>query len=274
MTRGLTNLERARLTTWLVEQRLQGEEAPVVTKDAIRSAKTRRPLQPYRSAQRLLKWLSQRSSSIGEPIQIPWDQLTDVAREAMAWSELLTLDELLYLLDEYLPARGWGFHRKNVGYGVTVDGYVHLEALETETDLCQAFVAMWFDASMEGVYENGIEPAVRSAGYVPLRIDQKEHVNKIDDEIIAEIRRSRFVIADFTQGDSGARGSVYYEAGFAHGLGLKVIFACRKDKVKDLHFDTSHFNHLVWTKPEELRRSLELRILRVIGEGPKVTQRG
>ena len=75
---------------------------------------------------------------------------------------------------------------------MTVEGYIHLEGLVTETDLSQAFVAMWFDESMDGVYENGIAPAVRRAGYDPLRIDQKEHVNKIDDEIIAEIRRSRF----------------------------------------------------------------------------------
>ena len=46
-----------------------------------------------------------------------------------------------------------------------------------------------------------------------MRIDRHEHVNKIDDEIIAEIRRARFVVADFTHGDTGGRGSVYYEAG-------------------------------------------------------------
>ena len=65
---------------------------------------------------------------------------------------------------------------------------------------------------------------IEDAGYEAVRIDEKEHTNKIDDEIIAEIRRSRFVVADFTQGKDGARGGVYYEAGFAHGLGIEVIF--------------------------------------------------
>ena len=59
---------------------------------------------------------------------------------------------------------------------------------------------MWFDESMDQAFEVGIEPAIEEAGYKPLRIDRKEHVNKIDDEIIAELRRSRFVVADFTQG--------------------------------------------------------------------------
>ena len=89
----------------------------------------------------------------------------------------------------------------------------------------------------------------------PVRIDQQEHNNKIDDEIIAEIRRSRFVVADFTQGEKGARGGVYYEAGFAQGLGIEVIFTCRKDVLdnNDIHFDTRQYNHIGWETPEELR---------------------
>ncbi len=122
---------------------------------------------------------------------------------------------------------------------------------------------------MNGAFKAGIEPAITEAGYKPLRIDQKEHVNKIVDEIIAEIRRSRFLVADFTHGDDGARGGVYYEAGFAHGLDLPVIFTCIEDAVETLHFDTAHYNHIVWTTPEELGEKLKKRILAVIGEGPE-----
>ena len=52
-------------------------------------------------------------------------------------------------------------------------------------------MAMWFDQRVVGLYELGIGPAIEAAGYKPLRIDQKPDANKIDDEIIAEIRRSR-----------------------------------------------------------------------------------
>lgn len=56
----------------------------------------------------------------------------------------------------------------------------------------------------------------------------------------AEIRRSRFLVADFTHDKKqGARGSVYYEAGFAHGLNIPVIFTAR-DGTKP-HFDTSAY---------------------------------
>ncbi len=60
------------------------------------------------------------------------------------------------------------------------------------------FVAMWLDKSQDEIYENGIEKAVKKAGYQPVRIDEVEHLNKIDDLIIAEIRRSKFVVAEFT----------------------------------------------------------------------------
>ena len=123
---------------------------------------------------------------------------------------------------------------------------------------------MWFDDSMDEAFEKGIEPAITEAGFRPLRVDRKEHVNKIDDEIIAELRRSRFLVADFTHGEDGARGGVYYEAGFAHGLNLPVIFTCRKDMMKKLHFDTNHYNHIEWTTPADLREKLKNRILAVI----------
>lgn len=93
-----------------------------------------------------------------------------------------------------------------------------------------------------------------------MRIDTKEHGNKVDDEIISELRRSRFVVADFTCGTSGARGGVYYEAGFAHGLGTPVIFTCHADCIEHVHFDTRQYNHILWTSPSELRDKLNRRI--------------
>lgn len=98
---------------------------------------------------------------------------------------------------------------------------------------------------------------------------EKEHLNKIDDEIIAEIRRSKFLIADFTEGDTGARGGVYYEAGFAHGLNIPVIFTCRSDTFSKVHFDTRQYPHIIWDTPEQLSKRLVRRICAVIGTGPE-----
>jgi nucleoside 2-deoxyribosyltransferase len=117
---------------------------------------------------------------------------------------------------------------------------------------------MWFDKELGSAWLEGYEPAIRSVGYDPLRVDLKQHNNKICDEIVAEIRRSRFVIADFT----GHRGGVYYEAGYAAGLGLPIIFTCRKGHMDHLHFDIRQFNCIDWTTTEELRARLGTRVER------------
>lgn len=227
---------RARLTTWLVDQRLLGVHSPKVTREVVEYAVHKRALQPWERAERLLHYIAKRMGTIGHRVYVRRED-----QEPYAWSESTTMEEIFYLFG-YLENNGWidntfyadgGFNGR-----VTIDGYVKLAEQQAGSAYSQAFVAMWFDHSMNVAFDCGISPAVEAAGYTPLRIDQKPDANKIDDEIIAEIRRSRFVVADFTHGDQGARGGVYFEAGFAMGLGIPVIFTCRSDMVDNLHFDT------------------------------------
>jgi hypothetical protein len=153
-----------------------------------------------------------------------------------------------------------------IGQGhLTADGLLIFEEQNLAAGVSrQAFVAMWFNPEVADAYLHGIASAVTSAGYEPLRIDQVHHEGRIDDRIVAEIRRSKFVVADFT----GHRGGVYYEAGFAHGLGLPVIFCCRQDALKDLHFDVRQYNTIDWINPDDLRVRLHNRLLAVFGAGP------
>ena len=259
--------ERALLTTMLVDLREQGTECPTVDTDLVDKAKKRPPIPVDQRAERLLRLISSQAETVASIVTIRPGTFA-----FYAWSESTEWDEVVYLLN-YLEEREWiKYERSGDGWlrgQLTVAGYERIAELRVNLDSSQAFVAMWFDDSMDQAFENGIVPAIEEAGYTPLRIDREEHVNKIDDEIIAQLRRSRFVVADFTQGDDGARGGVYYEAGFAHGLKLPVIFTCREDAVETLHFDTAHYNHIVWTTPEELRKKLKTRILAVIGEGPE-----
>ena len=262
----LPDEQKAILTTWLIDQRQQGADWPGVTEGVLEHIKTKTPLPVHERADRLLRFIADQSKPIGTRVQVNSGE-----PEALAWSESASLIEVDYLL-RYLIEKDWlaGNLYVNSSFSgeVTVDGFGHIAEQATNVDLAQAFVAMWFDPSMDEAYRLGIEPAISEAGYKALRIDQKLHNNRIDDEIIAEIRRSRFLVADFTQGDDGARGGVYYEAGFAHGLGLKVIFTCRKDAIDKVHFDTNHYNHVVWTTPAELFKGAKDRILAEFGQGP------
>ena len=258
---------RARLTTLLVDLRNQGDEMPWVIPELLERARRAQPLDADERAERLLRFIRTRSSSISDGVVLDWMRPTTADDfRALAWSESASVSDTHFLL-KYLKNVGWIETYSNV-YRVTVDGYRRLAEIRTNLDSGQAFVAMWFDDETNDAYKQGIKPAIRAAGFKPMRIDQKQDVVKIDDAIIAEIRRSRFLVADFTHGKDGARGGVYFEAGFAFGLNIPVIYLCRNDSIDKIHFDTRQYHHITWSSPERLRTDLKNRILALIGEGP------
>jgi hypothetical protein len=177
--------------------------------------------------------------------------------------------ELEYLSDE-LKRRGYiEYNPGQVKYLVTMNGWErHAQIRKQGRTSTRCFVAMWFDTSMAEIYSVGIEPAIKAAGYDALRIDKSEHVNRIDDEIIGQIKRSRFMVADFT----GQRRGVYFEAGMMLGLGRNVIWMCRKSEVTEsnLHFDVRQFNFIDYETAIEAQERLYRRILAVEGEGPHI----
>lgn len=270
---GMDDSEKARLTTMLVDEREQGVQVPIIMCERIDEAKKADPLSVPKRAERLLRYLAKCSAGeIGSTIPA-LDVRTPYYDRALAWSESTGRDEIVFLSD-YLFQKGWV---KIVEYvvdiervTVTVDGYARIDSLKTSVDSSQAFVAMWFDDKMNDAYEKGIKPAIEQSGYTPMRIDRKPDVDKLDDDIIADFRRSRFLIADMTHGKDGARGSVYFEAGFADGLGIPIIYTCRSDLVSKVHFDTRQYACIGWKKGEEaeLQRPLLQRIRARIGEGP------
>jgi hypothetical protein len=169
------------------------------------------------------------------------------------------------ILVHYLDGEELLNHRASGICRVTPKGHIAADNLRSHrAKSSQAFVAMWFHPDMNAVYSDGLKVGIEDAGYKSMRVDQKEHANKIDDEIIAEIRRSAFLVSDFT----GHRGGVYFEAGFAMGLGLPVIWTCRKDHISDLHFDIRQYNCIDWSHPSELATRLRQRIEAMLGRGP------
>ncbi|HEY5204505.1 MAG TPA: hypothetical protein VIJ63_07905 [Roseiarcus sp.] len=180
-----------------------------------------------------------------------WSQGTD---DAIAIAQYLTVKGAL--IDDLHPTL------RRIGVQAHL---IYEEARERRAATAQAFVAMWFDASTRELFEHGISKAIEGAGYDPVRVDRVEHDQKIDDRIIAEIRRSAFVVADFT----GHRGGVYYEVGFAHGLGKRVIFTCKRDAIDQLHFDVRQYNAILWDAPADVVGPLRNRLLALFGSGPK-----
>lgn len=269
--RKLDDQSKARLTTWLIEQRRLGDECPEVTYAKIEAIMHRPALTVHDRADELLKYIQKKISYIGEEHRF---NAGNAPMDMLAYTESVEEDELQYLL-RYLFSQDWleltddETQTQFMDVSITVKGYGRLAELESVVVASsQAFVAMWFDASLDPAFEEAIEPAIKHAGYTALRMDNTDFLGNIPDKILAEIRRSRFIVADFTQGDEGNCGGVYYEAGFARGLGIPVISTCCKDTIGDVHFDVSQDNHILWETPVELKERLTNRIAAVIGDGP------
>ena len=179
---------------------------------------------------------------------------TDLRGVLRLGEQLGWLDDVKQGAAEWLPrlsAQGWA----RVG-----------QLRERVPNSRQAFVAMSFAPELKPLYMQGIRPALKETGYNPLRVDDIQHNDKVDDRIVAELRRSGLVVADFT----GHRGGVYFEAGYALGRGIPVIWCCRADGIEAAHFDTRQFNHLTWTTPEELHEMLRDRIRATLATYPPI----
>ncbi|MGI3902550.1 MAG: hypothetical protein ACRYGP_16520 [Janthinobacterium lividum] len=266
----LTSRDKAKLTTWIMEQSRLGNATPLVDRYVLDEVKNASSLSIVERCDRLLHAISVLYPNVGGNFRTHGAQDDETKRNkasAAAWSESVDDSEVTGMLT-LLSSNGFIRHN-GAAYNIEFMGWKRLEDLRLSySPSDQAFVAMWFDPSMNEAYTSGIEPAIRACGYASMRIDAKEHANKIDDEIIAEIRRSRFLVADFTSARDQPRGGVYYEAGFAMGLAKPVIWTCRSDMIGNVHFDTRQFNHITWTDPADLKSRLEKRIGAVIGDGP------
>jgi hypothetical protein len=278
---------KAKLTTWLLERRSFGEEVPefATFSEFIDNINRRSILSTSKRLENFYKCLSHFGYRLGDSfLQINHDRvshdnedwessfyITDKFLQFLAFTESASETDFWHLYN-YMKQIGLIYSESDANADCS---YVYLtpkgvEQIEANNlgELKQAFVAMWFDPSVNAAYESAIAPAIRDSGFDPVRIDRKEHNNKIDDEIIAELRRSRFVIADFTSAtheregkrEAISRGGVYYEAGFAHGMGIPVIWTCREDVIDLVHFDTRQYNHIVWKDADDLRVKLYNRI--------------
>ena len=119
-----------------------------------------------------------------------------------------------------------------------------------------AFVMMQIDPNnphLEDVYAT-IKECFSNFGVQAKRADEIEHQGVITSKITERIKLSEFLFADL----SGERPSVYYEVGYAHALGRKVIMYRAQDVT--LHFDLAAYNCPEYVNLLDLRKQLTRRL--------------
>lgn len=259
----LGNETKKKIKWWIAGNNLNGKY-PELSKEALELASNRPNPTVVERAERLLLTIFSVKNNLGDTFQI-----NEIPR-VLAASFSTNFNELTFLVN-FLVKQDWlTSNSTNRLYQITPCGHIEVDKLTRgvpqESD--KAFVAMSFAKELTNVYEKGFQVGIENAGYEPVRIDRKEHINKIDDEIIVEIKNSAFVVADFTK----HRGGVYFEAGFGLGMNLPVIWSCKEDDLNNLHFDIRQYNMILWNKNEieELARRLQHRIEAILGKGPNL----
>jgi nucleoside 2-deoxyribosyltransferase len=134
----------------------------------------------------------------------------------------------------------------------------------------KVFIAMQFiwpeQEEIRKQFVMKVQEACLEQGY-KADIVPEHHTEPIMDKIIAGIKESHFVIADFTFNNRGT----YFEAGYARALGIPVIHTVMEGHIDDresdkkrLHFDIQQINYIRWNSPDILKTKLIERIKAVI----------
>ena len=151
-----------------------------------------------------------------------------------------------YLKEKKLLTYGTGSTDNDIWLMMTIPGWLRFEELQrTKSDSRKAFMAMKFgDPKLDHMFQEHLVSAVSNTGFQLERLDMNPKPGLIDARMEVEIRASRFMIADLTEGNRGA----YWEAGFAAGLGKPVFYTCEKEyfKKEGSHFDTNHHYTVLW----------------------------
>lgn len=143
-------------------------------------------------------------------------------------------------------------------YRITFEGlnyYLKLTSEGENSNKC--FVAMSFKPETKEIRQ-AIKDAIDETGFEPILMDEKdiESDKTINDEIIANLKKCKFCIADFSFHSNG----VYFESGFALGQGKKVIYTCRQDEFSNAHFDIKPLQHIIYETPDDLKQKLKNKI--------------
>ena len=144
----MSDEQKARLTTWLIDQRNQGVELPEISESVIEYVKNKPRLAVQERADRLLRFMGSTTQTIDDLICLNWEPAMASTPDlgALAWTESTTLSEVQYLL-EYLISNDWVSSAGQNHYGVTVEGHrrigqvgvdtisTHLSGLHDDTEL-------------------------------------------------------------------------------------------------------------------------------------------
>jgi len=105
-------------------------------------------------------------------------------------------------------------------------------------DTC--FVMMPFGEWFDRYYQDIYIPAIKEAGFEPVRADELFTTGSVVEQIWEQIEKSKVLLADLT----GKNPNVFYELGLAHAACKPVVFTA--GQLDDVPFDLRHLRVIVY----------------------------
>lgn len=114
-------------------------------------------------------------------------------------------------------------------------------SIESKGVVAKAFVLMPFKQSFFAIYESVIRPVVKELGCSVKQANEIRKADVIIETVFSEIQQADFLIADAT----GKNPNVFYEIGYAHALGKKVIIIVQNRE--DIPFDIARIRYIEYS---------------------------
>lgn len=130
-----------------------------------------------------------------------------------------------------------------------LNAFIKENKLDTHLNELQkpyVFVLMPFRPELFAIYQKAVRPVLRELGCViETAKDVQTSEDKIMEIVFTQIARARFLIADTT----GKNPNVFYEMGYAHALGKKVVILTQNPD--DVPFDIKGLRYTLYS-PDSL----------------------
>ncbi|WP_147456082.1 hypothetical protein [Leptospira stimsonii] len=118
----------------------------------------------------------------------------------------------------------------------------------------QVFVLMPFDEKFNDLYFLGIKETLEKKDYICERVDEQHFTDLIVERIHNQIKTADLIVGITTSRNP----NVFYEIGYAHAIGKKVILI--SDDAKSIPFDLNQYPHIIYKDLKELKEKLEGKI--------------
>jgi hypothetical protein len=113
------------------------------------------------------------------------------------------------------------------------------------------------DPAVEDAFDSFVQ-VCEDLGYRCERVTQENAGERILPDILARIGQAAFAIVDLTD----LKPNVFYELGYADGLGKKVVITAREGTA--LPFDVKDMPTILWSSQRQLKEDLRKRIISVV----------